>query len=108
MKASTIIWASIRNIGNSQDTGETFNGTLSESIHWLAVRLAAMSMAGRIVIGLGRTKEDSLRGIDVKNSGKAALTDDLQIMLDSVFATSDNDDSKSSFALAIDGDDYES
>jgi hypothetical protein len=58
----------------------------------MATKLAAISMAGRIVIGLGRTQEDALRGIDVKHAGKTAINDDMKAMLDSVFTGEEEDD----------------
>jgi hypothetical protein len=76
----------MRNIGDSQDRGDSFNGTLSESLLWLATKLRDVSMAGRIVMGIGRNQEDALRGIDVKNAGKTAINDDMKAMLDSVFS----------------------
>lgn len=85
MKSSTIVWAAIRNIGDSQDPGQSKQGPLNESILWLAQQLATISMAGRIVIGIGRTQEDAMRGIDVKNAGRSAMTSDLHSMLDSMF-----------------------
>lgn len=85
MKSTTNIWIAMRNIGDSQDRGDSFNGTLSESLLWLATKLRDVSMAGRIVMGIGRSQEDALRGIDVKNAGKTAINDDMQAMLDSVF-----------------------
>lgn len=85
MKSTTNIWIALRNIGDSQDRGDSFNGTLSESILWLATKLRETTMAGRLVMGIGRTQEDALRGIDVKHAGKSAINDDVKSMLDSVF-----------------------
>lgn len=109
MKSTTNIWIAIRNIGDSQDRGDSFNGTLSESILWLATKLRNVSMAGRIVVGIGRTQEDALRGIDVKHAGKSAMNDDMKALLESVFE--DIEDSTSDVAFvptkdAIAGDDY--
>ncbi len=110
MKSTTNIWIALRNIGDSQDRGESFNGTLSESILWMATKLRNISMAGRIVVGIGRSQEDALRGIDVKNAGKSAIDDDMKSMLDSVFEDdeSDSDDAPMihSSAASIPGDNY--
>lgn len=114
MKATTNVWIAIRNIGDSQDKGDSFNATLSESILWMATKLREMSMAGRIVVGMGRTQEDALRGIDVKNAGRTAIGDDLKAMLDSVFIDMDELEEKPVIAEAqlgtivtrIAGDDY--
>lgn len=60
-------------------------------------------MAGRIVVGIGRTQEDALRGIDVKHAGKTAINDDMAAMLDSVFSgESDSSDDQPTVA----GDTY--
>lgn len=110
MKSTTNIHIALRNIGDSQDRGEAFNGTLSESILWMASKLAKISMAGRIVVGIGRTQEDALRGIDVRNAGKTAINDDMKSMLDGVFAesdTSEHDDVTFDDPTArVAGDDY--
>lgn len=76
----------MRNIGDSQDTGDFHQGTVSECILWVATKISKMSMATRIVIGMGRNREDAARGIDVHGAGKAALNDDMKAMLESVFA----------------------
>lgn len=107
MKSTTNIWIAIRNIGDSQDRGETFNGTVTESILWMAQKLAQMSMAGRIVLGIGRNESDALKGIDVKNAGKTAINDDMEAMLKGVFkdsAESDSEPVKAEERIA--GDDY--
>lgn len=110
MKSTTNVWIALRNIGDSQDRGDSFNGTLGESILWMAGKLAKISMAGRIVVGLGRTQEDALRGIDVKNAGKSAINDDIKSMLDAVFTDeSDNEEPIEQLAVndsRVAGDDY--
>lgn len=85
MKSTTNIWIALRNIGDSQDRGDSFNGTVSESLLWLATKLRDLNMAGRITVGIGRNQADALRGIDVKNAGKTAINDDMKALLDSVF-----------------------
>lgn len=108
MKSTTNIWIALRNIGDSQDRGDSFNGTLSESILWLATKLRETTMAGRLVMGIGRNQEDALRGIDVRNAGKTAINDDLKTMLDGIFVdeppTPDEDAQMSQPQVA--GDDY--
>lgn len=88
MKSNTIVWVAIRNIGNSQDAGKSHEAPLSQAILWLATELAQVSMAGRIVIGIGRNQADALKGINVKSAGKALLDDDMKALLDSVFDSS--------------------
>jgi hypothetical protein len=111
VKSTTNIHIALRNIGDSQDRGETFNGTLSESILWMAAKLSKLAMAGRIVVGIGRTQEDALRGIDVKHAGKTALDDDMKSLLDGVFASVDSledesTDGSEQETQAVAGDDY--
>jgi len=111
MRANTQIHIACRNIGDSQDVGQFFNGTLSESLLWLAGKMSKTSMATRIVIGIGRSKEDAGRGIDVKGAGQSALDEDMKSMLESVFAGEDELLDKQAADAAkpvIDGDDYES
>jgi hypothetical protein len=92
MRANTHTHIAIRNIGDSQDTGEFYSGTVSEAILWVATKISKMSMATRIVIGMGRSKEDAARGIEVLGAGKAALNDDMKAMLESVFAGGEETD----------------
>lgn len=86
MRATTQVHIAIRNIGDSQDTGQFHQGTVSEAILWMATEISKMSMATRIVVGMGRNKMDAARGIEVIGAGKAALNDDMKAMLESVFA----------------------
>lgn len=86
MKANTVIHIAIRNIGDAQDQGEAAELPLSQAILWVAQKLANMSMAGRIVIGIGRNQEDALRGISAKSAGKQAMNEDMKALLDSVFS----------------------
>lgn len=106
VKSTTNIWIALRNIGDSQDRGEAFNGTVTESILWMAQKLAKISMAGRIVMGIGRTESDALKGIDVKNAGKTAISDDMKGMLDSVFEGAIEDEQPVESIARVAGDDY--
>ena len=109
MKSTTNVWIALRNIGDSQDRGDSFNASLSEAILWMATKLKDLSMAGRIVVGIGRNQEDALRGIDVRNAGKSAINDDVKSMLDSVFADELDTDPDITYLptqQAVAGDDY--
>lgn len=112
MRSTTQIHIAIRNVGNSQDTGQFFNGTLSESILWLATKLAETTMASRIVIGIGRSEEDAGKAIDVRNAGRVAVSDNMKAMLDSIFAADQKDSPADPSTIpaksSLDGDDYES
>lgn len=109
MRSSTYVHIAIRNVGDSQDTGKFHEGTLTECVMWMASELSKVSMATRIVVGLGRNKEDAGRGIDVKGAGASALNSDMQAMLSKIFE--DGEESKDQpFAAApkkLEGDDYE-
>lgn len=104
MRATTNIHIAFRNVGDSQDGGEFFEGTVSESILWLAQKLAKTSMATRFVVGMGRNKADAALGIDVKQAGKQIISPDMQSMLDSVFSGAAADDDMQ--VTRLEGDDY--
>lgn len=115
MKSTTQLHIAIRNIGDSQNQGTSFNGSLSESILWLATQLSQITMAGRIVVGLGRSEEDALRGIQVKGAGKQVVGEDMKAMLDSIFAGDNQVEADEALAedfglraARVAGDDYES
>ena len=120
MRANTQIHIALRNIGDSQDTGQFFEGTLSESMLWLATKMSKVSMATRIVVGMGRNKDDAARGIDVKGAGQQALNDDMKALLESVFADEQDEFEPAKGRLEstsltppkpakkLEGDDYES
>lgn len=91
MRSTTYTHIAFRNIGDSQDTGSFHEGTVSECILWLARKISENQMAGRFTMGMGRTREDAAKGIEVRNAGKSALSEDMMAMLESVM--SDGDDS---------------
>lgn len=105
MRATTHVHIAFRNIGDSQDLGQFFEGTVSECILWMAQQIASKSMASRFSIGIGRDKADAARGIEVKGAGQYALDASMKSMLDSVF---DNGPSGEDFAAPsrLEGDDY--
>lgn len=86
MKSNTNIWIAIRNVGDAKDAGKSTELPLSQAILWLATQLSQISMAGRIVVGIGRSQEDALRGINVKSMGRNVVNEDMKALLDSVFA----------------------
>lgn len=92
MRATTQVHIAIRNIGDSQDVGKFHHGTVSEAILWMATEISKMSMATRIVVGMGRNKDDAARGIEVAGAGKVALNEDMKAMLESVFAGGEDAD----------------
>lgn len=114
MKSNTIVHIAIRNVGDAQDPGKVHEAGLSQAILWVATELSNMSMAGRIVIGIGRNQEDALRGISVKSAGRQAINEDMKSLLDSVFsgdATAEEAAGQGSQILGIQaqrvaGDDY--
>lgn len=92
MRGSTNVHIAVRNIGDSQDLGEFYEGPLKGGILWLASHLAKVHMATRLVMGIGRNREDAARGIDVARAGRAAITDDMKEVLDSMFDALDDSD----------------
>lgn len=69
MRANTDVFVAIRNIGDSKDPGQTFQGTVTESFYWLIQRVAAISIAERIAIGMGRTESAALKAIQSTTRG---------------------------------------
>lgn len=90
MKSTTIVHIAIRNIGDAQDAGKCEEGTVSHCILWMARQISEMTMAGRIVIGIGRSQDDALRGISAKSAGRQVVNEDMKALLESVF----NDDAE--------------
>lgn len=83
MKSNTRLHAAFRNIGNANDSGQMVEGELKELIVWLAHKFAETTLATRIVIGLGRTKEDAERAIIVDKATR--VTKDTEKLLESLF-----------------------
>lgn len=110
MRATTVVHAAFRNIGDSDDAGEHFCGPVKDAIFWLANRLAATSMATRFVIGIGRNREDAEKGIQVPGAGRKIINDNLKSMMDAIFADSSEEPSTAisvNTPSRIEGDDYE-
>lgn len=87
MKASTIIYVGIRNIGERSDPGQIFNGTLKESVLWLAQRLNEVTMADRIAVGIGRDESGARKAFETIRgaSSKTLLDSETLGLLDSLF-----------------------
>jgi hypothetical protein len=85
MKSNTIVFIALRNIGDSSDSGELFEGQLKEGILWLAAALGSKSMAKRFAIGIGRDKAGAEAAIDLKRNNArfdaAELGDELDRLL---------------------------
>lgn len=105
MRSTTYQHIAFRNIGDSQDPGQHYEGTVSECILWLAQKIAETSMATRFVFGMGRSKEDALKATNVPGAGRSQVTPSVQGMLDSVFGSTVADDYMPT-PTAIPGDDY--
>lgn len=104
MRPNTQIHIAVRNIGDSQDLGDFYVGTLSDSIIWLATKMSTTTMATRIVIGIGRNHEDAARGIEVANAGRSAVSADMHARLRAIF-DGDSDELEPS-QPASESDDY--
>lgn len=110
MRSTTIVHAAFRNIGDAQDTGQHFCGTVKETVIWLATNLATISLASRVVIGIGRNHEQAMMGIQVPGAGRKILPNDIGSMMDSIFDDSEEiDDSPKpqKILTKVEGDDYE-
>lgn len=92
MKSNTIVFVAIRNIGDSSDNGELFEGTLKDSIFWLATILGGKTMAKRFAIGVGRDRAGALAAIETKRSA-TGLVIELESELDALMAGLGDDDS---------------
>lgn len=87
MRANTHIHAAIRNIGDSQDTGTYFEGPLQQVILHLASHLGKISIARRIVIGIGRDVDSASQGINVAGAGRNKVTDQMRDSLTELLAS---------------------
>jgi hypothetical protein len=68
MKANTQVVMAVRNIGDSSDNGEIYEGPLRDAIFWLATLLGGKTMAKRFAIGIGRDRAGALAAIETKRS----------------------------------------
>lgn len=97
MKANTVIYVAIRNIGDRADPGQIFTGTLKESIFWLAGELNKVTMADRIVVGIGRNESSARKVFETGASqSKKLLDDSTMALLDSLFEYEDDSTSQDS------------
>lgn len=89
MRADTRIHIAIRNVGDSQDTGQHFEGTTKESLLWLMQQIAKISIADRIAIGIGRDKSGAMKGIQL---ARGATANELATegILDAIFNGANN------------------
>lgn len=104
MKANTQVFVAIRNIGDSSDNGEVFEGPLRDAIFWLATRLGALTMAKRFAIGIGRDRAGALAAIETKRNSTGLvieLEDELNKLLADTLDDSD-DESSAGPASALD------
>lgn len=95
MRANTFVHAGIRNIGDSQDSGTFYEGTVRDCVMWLATQLGTIVMAQRINIAIARTRAEVERGLHSKFAGHQKVDVTMTQMLESVFADMgvDEDDS---------------
>ena len=84
MRSNTIVFIAIRNIGDSNDNGEFFEGQLKEGILWLAACLGNKVMQKRFAIGIGRDKAGAIAAIDLKRSNVHGLAAELDDQLDAL------------------------
>lgn len=91
MKANTHVWIGIRNVGTS-DSPLTFEGTVSESIMWLAQSLGTLYMKNSLQIGIARTRDEMLARLDMKRGMSLQKSEELQALLASVLPEGDDSD----------------
>lgn len=84
MRSNTIVHIAIRNIGDSNDNGEFFEGQLKEGILWLAAALGNKVMQKRFAIGIGRDKQGAIAAIDLKRANGTGLAAELDDALDAL------------------------
>lgn len=99
MKAGTIVHIGIRNVGDSTDKGEFFEGQLKEGFLWLAAALGSKSMATRFVIGIGRNRLGAEQGIQAANRSSKFDTSELGDALDALLAGESPDDVLSTISV---------
>ena len=118
MKANTKIVAGIRNVGGTGGAA-IFEGTVSESIVWLAQRIGELYMKNRFDISIGRTEADVLLGLKLESKSKGSRSGfDADFMAELMSKLTDGDDDDDSSAERempsigttsnrIPGDDYQ-
>lgn len=104
MRANTDVHIALRNIGDSNDNGEFFEGPLKDGFLWLAAALGTKVMQKRFVIGIGRDKAGALAGIDLKRGGSNSLVNpELNAALDALFAGDSIEDVMNESEVAPEG-----
>lgn len=98
MKSNTIVHIGCRNVGDSSDNGEFFEGPLKDGILWLVSVLGSKSMATRFAIGIGRNKLGAEQGIQVGPRAGRLEMSELGGALDALLAGDSPDDVLASVA----------
>lgn len=97
MRSNTIVHIAIRNIGDSNDNGEFFEGQLKDGFLWVAAALGSKAMAKRFAIGIGRDKAGAVAAIDLKRSKGSGLAIELEDELNKLLADSIDPDKDDEF-----------
>jgi len=92
MRMNTQIYLAIRNVGDSQDDGTTLGGPLKDVLSQLIQHLTRVSIAKRIVIGIGRTEQDAQIAIRVERAGKSRVDDGMRDLLSQIMNLEDSDE----------------
>ena len=113
MKSKTHVWIGLRNVGDSRPP-QIFDGTVSESILWLAKQIGEVYMRNGLKIYIARTKEDVQAGLDLKRGRSTRENEELSEMLRQVLEANDSyeDDDESpensnTSKPRLEGDDYQ-
>lgn len=108
MKQSTRVWGAFRNVGDSTNQGEVFEGSLVEVMTEIVGRLKAASMKERIVIGIGRNRSGAEIAILDKRVKQTKAQESANNLMSLLNGLTDDDDSEEAAdkAIADPEDDY--
>lgn len=110
MRSTTQVVVAFRNVGNSEQAPQIFNGTIRDSIMWLAEQLGTVSMASKIKVCFARNEVEALIGVrDGRAPATPAIRQDFQRMLDMAFSDDPEqaiESAKTSEAARDPDDDY--
>lgn len=95
MKANTYVHIGFRNVGDADGAPRYHEGTLGESLMWLARELGTgFYMKNRVQIAIGRNKETVMIGLDVSRGPAKSKMDGIADLIASVLPDDfDSDDS---------------
>lgn len=85
MKPNTHVYAAIRSVGDSSDSGQFFDGSLRDAFMWFMQVTGKMYLKKRIQFAIGRTREEASLGIATKSVASQSDSEErMRSLLDSV------------------------